>query len=76
MKDNGRPKVIYFGDNRYEDYTQHRDKERRRLYLERHKGKEHWNDPLTPGFWSARLLWGDATSVVKNLRDIRHDFNI
>lgn len=62
-------KKIYFGDPNYEDYTQHHDKERRRLYRERHK-HDNLNDPYSPGFWSWHLLWGDSTSVVTNFKRV------
>lgn len=39
-------KQLSFGDNRYEDFTQHKDKERMKLYSLRHK-KENWEDPFT-----------------------------
>ncbi len=49
-------KKIHFGDNRYEDYTQHGDKDRRRLYRLRHKN-DKINDDSKPGYWSYWLLW-------------------
>lgn len=36
-------KTINFGDNRYEDYTIHKDQERKRLYKIRHQG-DNLND--------------------------------
>lgn len=50
-------KKIDFGDSRYEDYTTHKDPERRKNYLKRHASRENWSDPYTPGFWSRWLLW-------------------
>ena len=50
-------KKINFGDDRYEDYTQHQDPKRKALYIQRHKKNEDWNNPLTAGFWSYHLLW-------------------
>ena len=37
LKD-GKRKLIHFGDNRYEDFTQHKDEKRRQSYLKRAKG--------------------------------------
>ena len=54
-------KKIDFGDDRYEDYTQHGDPKRKALYIQRHKKNENWNDPLTAGFWSYHLLWTKPT---------------
>ena len=70
---------IHFGDDRYEDYTRHRDKERRRLYRSRHKYGEDDLEPITAKTFSNYLLWGDSTSIKKNMahlstlinRDIR-----
>jgi hypothetical protein len=55
--------TVHFGDSRYEDFTQHRDKERRRRYLERHRAREDWTETGidTPGFWSRWLLWNKPT---------------
>jgi hypothetical protein len=50
-------KRINFGDDRYEDYTQHGDPKRKALYIQRHKKNEDWNNPLTAGFWAYHLLW-------------------
>ena len=33
-------KKINFGDDRYEDYTQHQDPKRKALYIQRHKKRE------------------------------------
>ena len=54
-------KKINFGDDRYEDYTQHQDPKRKALYIQRHKKNEEWNNPLTAGFWSRYLLWEKPT---------------
>lgn len=49
-------KVIHFGDTRYEDYTIHKDPERRKQYIIRHRN-DNITDPSTAGFWSYHLLW-------------------
>lgn len=54
-------KKINFGDDRYEDFTQHQDPKRKALYIQRHKKNEEWNNPLTAGFWSRYLLWEKPT---------------
>lgn len=56
-------KLIHFGDSRYEDFTQHRDKKRQKNYLTRAKGIKNKHGELThkdknsPNFWSINLLW-------------------
>jgi hypothetical protein len=54
---------IHFGDNRYEDYTTHRDSHRRRSYRRRssrirsRSGKYTYRDPNYANFWAYNLLW-------------------
>ena len=52
-------KWSHFGDNRYEDYTQHRDKDRQRNYLARASNiKGNWiNDKYSPNNLSIHILW-------------------
>ena len=62
MKD-GKKKLIHFGDSRYEDFTQHKDKERRKSYLKRARGIKNkkgdltYKDKNTANYWSIKLLW-------------------
>jgi hypothetical protein len=49
-------KWISFGDDRYEDFSYHHDKERRRQFRERnHKWRDH--KPYSPSWLSWWLLW-------------------
>ena len=52
-------KYIHFGDNRYEDYTQHRDDKRKENYLARAENiKGNWkNDKYSPNNLSIHILW-------------------
>jgi hypothetical protein len=54
-------KFVYFGQMfpGYEDYTKHKNKERRRLYLLRSENiKGNWKDnPYSPNNLSRTLLW-------------------
>lgn len=52
-------KYIHFGDNRYEDFTQHRDKDRQRLYLARATNiRGNWkSDKYSPNNLSINILW-------------------
>jgi len=52
----GKIKNIHFGDNRYEDFTQHKDKERRKSFRARHKCDEELNKE-TARFWACEELW-------------------
>lgn len=73
--DNGKIKTIMFGDNRYEDYTQHKNKERKRKYMIRHFQNEDWNDIYTKGFWSKNLLWNKPT-IEQSIADIEKKYGV
>ena len=48
-------KKIYFGASGYEDFTIHKDEERKQRYIDRHKNEaKFWNKSGidTPSFWS------------------------
>ncbi len=66
-------KRVSFGAAGYEDYTQHHDKERRRLYRLRHE-KDLKGDHRTPGYLSMFVLWGDSTDINANLRAYKKRF--
>ena len=68
-------KKINFGDDRYEDYTQHQDPKRKALYIQRHKKNEDWNNPLTAGWWSRYLLWEKPT-IEEAIKDIKKRYGI
>ena len=63
MKD-GKRKLIHFGDTRYQDFTQHGDKQRRLNYLTRSasiknkEGKLTKDDKNTANYWSRVWNWG------------------
>lgn len=66
---------IHFGDSRYQDYTMHRNDERKQNYIQRHKAREDWTDITTAGFWSYWLLWNRPT-LSESIKDIEKTFNI
>ncbi len=47
---------VDFGSSEHDNYTIHKDPERKRLYQIRHKN-DHINDPYSAGFWSWWVLW-------------------
>jgi len=49
--------VVKFGALGYEDYTQTGDKKQKRNYLARHRKREDWTNPKTPGALSRWILW-------------------
>lgn len=66
----GKEVHVDFGHTSYEDYTQHKDPVRRRNYLTRSagivdgKGHPTKNDPLSPNYWSRRLLWASQEPFI------------
>lgn len=53
----GRTKTIHFGAFGMSDYTKHKDTDRKKRYLSRHKTRENWNNPMTAGALSRWILW-------------------
>ena len=55
--------IVHFGDKRYEDFTQHKDKKRQTNYCLRasgirdKKGKLTKNNINSPNYYSMRVLW-------------------
>ena len=56
------PKVN-FGRKGYSDFTIHKDRERMKRYLTRHRKRENWTraGARTAGFWSRWLLWSEPS---------------
>ena len=50
-----------FGADGYEDYTIHKDDDRKQNYLNRHKKRENWNNPFSAGALSRWVLWNKPT---------------
>jgi hypothetical protein len=75
-KENGREKKTAFGAAGMPDYTLTGDKERRRLYRERHRKDLDTKDPTRAGYLAYYLLWGESTSIRANIADYRKRFNL
>ena len=68
-------KTVHFGADEYEDFTMHRDRNRQRNYLSRHR-----NDPTaydSPGELSRVILWS-STSLNRGIRNYeqKHRVNV
>jgi len=56
-------KIINFGSSVGNTYIDHKDKVKRKNWYARHSkiynkaGKQVINDPKSPSYWSARILW-------------------
>jgi hypothetical protein len=77
-------KTIHFGAKGMSDYTINRDpasqrrrRERKRLYIKRHRSRENWSKSGigTAGFWSRWLLWNKPT-LDQSIRDIEKRFYV
>jgi hypothetical protein len=68
-------KTIPFGFFGMEDFTTHKDEERKQRYLSRHKKNEDWSDKNTAGFWSRHLLWSEPT-LAGSIKKVNEKFNI
>lgn len=68
-------KIIHFGHPDYEDFTQHKDEQRKKNYIARHKPREHWHDPYSAGFWARWLLW-EKPSMAEAKANITKTFGI
>lgn len=56
-------KTVHFGAKGYQDYTTHKDAQRMKRYITRHKARENWNMSgiQTPGFWARHILWSSPS---------------
>ena len=74
--DNGKKiKTTHFGSAGMSDYTIHKDKERKQRYLDRHRKRENWNDPMTAGALSRWLLWNLPT-LKASIADYKKRFKL
>lgn len=71
----GKTKKTHFGGKGYEDYTIHKDQNRKKLYLARHQKNENWKDPTTAGSLSKNILWNKA-NLQSSFNDYKKQFNL
>jgi len=57
-----------------DDYTKTKDKEQRKRYRQRHAKDLNTNDPTRAGFLAWHILWGNSTSLNKNIEDYKKRF--
>lgn len=68
-------RIVHFGAKGYEDFTTHKDEDRKDNYLARHKANEDWNDPMTAGALSRWILWNKPT-LQASIADYKKRFNL
>lgn len=69
--EDGRKKVTHFGQAGARDFLLTGDKDLRKAYRARHKKDLETNDYTKPGYLSYYLLWGNSTSLTKNIEDYK-----
>jgi len=67
--------IVSFGQKNASDFTKHKSEERKKLYLDRHKANEDWNDPMTPGALSRWILWNKKT-LKASIADFKKRFKL
>ena len=68
-------KKVSFGATGYSDFTQHKNEERKKNYIARHKPNQNWNDLTTAGAWSRWLTWEKKT-IPEAIKNMEKQFNI
>jgi len=68
-------KTTYFGAKGMSDFTIHKDEARKKLYLDRHKKRENWNDYMSAGALSRWLLWNLPT-LKASIADYKKRFKL
>jgi len=69
-------KRVPFGAYGMSDYTIHKNKLRRDRYLQRHRAREDWTNPMTAGALSKHILWGESTDLETNVRLFKKRFHL
>jgi len=76
-RNTSREKKTSFGARGYLDYTQHRSIKRRDAYRKRSEHNlKKTKDPTKASYLAYHILWGDSTSIRKNIADYRKRFDL
>jgi hypothetical protein len=68
-------KIVHFGARGYNDYTKHKDEQRKQSYLSRHRKRENWDDFMTAAALSRWILWNKPT-LQASINDYVKKFNL
>ena len=73
---NGTEYIVHFGSPSppSEAFIDHGDKKKRTDYIKRHRPRENWKNPYSPGALSRYILWGETTDIDKNIRQYKKRF--
>ena len=69
-------KITSFGQRGATTYIDGADKKKRAAFRARHKGDLKTKDFKRAGYLSFHLLWGNSTSLKKNIDDYKKKFNL
>ena len=72
---NNKIKTVHFGASGYSDYTIHKDVERKKRYINRHKVNEDYTNPMTAGTLALYILWNKPT-IKESIKDYKNKFGI
>jgi hypothetical protein len=64
-----------FGATGYSDFTKHKDPERKKRYMDRHRKRENWKSPTTAGALSLYILW-NKPSFRGSVSDYKRRFKL
>ena len=68
-------KTTHFGSNGMSDYTRHKDKTRKKNYIQRHKNRENWDNYMSAGSLSRWILW-NKPSYRESVKSYKKRFNL
>jgi len=68
-------RTLHFGSAGMSDYTKHKDDERKKRYIDRHKKRENWSDPFSAGYWAKNILWNKKT-IKESIKNTEKTKNI
>ena len=66
-------KTVSFGAKGYSGFTKHKDEERKKNYIARHKPNQDWKDYTTAGFYAKHILW-NKPSIEASVKDTNEKF--
>jgi hypothetical protein len=79
-KKDKKDKIVHFGQKnpKIGTYIDHGRKDLRKAYIARHEvnEKQFYNDPLRAATLSRFILWGNNTTLKKNIDDYKKKFNL
>lgn len=75
QNDEGKKSVVHFGQAGADDFTKTKDEAQKALYLSRHRAREDWNKPDSPGSLARYVLWNKPT-VKESIDDFKKRFSL